>query len=59
MKKSLLWLMIAMMSIALISTFTLAGCKTAAEETTEEAALAEEEAAPAEEITLHWAVAPW
>jgi len=36
MKKSLLWLIITMMCIALLGTFTLAGCKTEAEGTTEE-----------------------
>jgi len=66
MKKSLLWLVILVISVSMIAAFSLNGCKKEAapaeEEVTEEAAPAEEEAAPAEEeaageqfITIHWA----
>ena len=48
MKKSLLWLIITMMCIALIGTFTLAGCKTTAEETAEETTEEETEEATEE-----------
>jgi|GEM_PF-6810168 len=48
MKKSLLWLTITIMCVALISTFALAGCKTEAEEIAEEV---EEEAEEVEEET--------
>jgi len=44
MKKSLLWLLIAVLSISMVATFSLAGCKKAEEEVA-----AEEEAAPATE----------
>ena len=43
MKKSLLWLVVLVLSISMVATFSLAGCKE------EEAAVAEEEEAVAEE----------
>jgi len=53
MKKSLLWLVVLVISVSMIATFSLSGCKKevapAEEEAVEEAAPAEEEAAPAEE----------
>jgi len=56
MKKPLLWLLIMLLSVSMIATFSLAGCKKEAapveEEVVEEAAaeeVVEEEAAPAEE----------
>jgi multiple sugar transport system substrate-binding protein len=49
MKKSLLWLLIALVSISIITTFSLAGCKKAAAPTEEAAAPTEEAAAPTEE----------
>jgi len=53
MKKPLLWLLIMLLTVSMIATFSLAGCKKEAapveEEVVEEAAPAEEEAAPAEE----------
>jgi len=52
MKKTLLWIVVLLLSIAMVAVFSLAGCKAKAaaeeEETVEEAA-PEEEAAPAEE----------
>lgn len=64
MKKSLLWLVILVISVSMIAALSLNGCKKEAapaeEEVAEEAAPAEEEA-PAEEaageqfITIHWA----
>ncbi|GAG71310.1 unnamed protein product, partial [marine sediment metagenome] len=43
MKKSLLWLVVLVLSISMVATFSLAGCKK------EEAAVAEEEEAVVEE----------
>ncbi|MBA7480650.1 hypothetical protein ES707_16112 [subsurface metagenome] len=69
MKKSLLWLVVLVISVSMIAAFSLNGCKkevAPAEEVAEEVAPAEEEVAeeeaPAEEvvegeqfITIHWA----
>lgn len=51
MKKSLLWITVLVLSVSIIATFSLAGCKEAApvEEAAEEVAPAVEEVAPAEE----------
>jgi len=53
MKKSLLWLVVLVISVSMIATFSLSGCKKevapAEEEAVEEAAPAVVEAAPAEE----------
>jgi len=57
MKKSLLWILVLVLSISMIATFSFAGCKkeAAEEEITEEEAVVEEEVvteeeAPAEEV---------
>ena len=49
MKKSLLWLLVALLSVSMVATFSLAGCKAEAaaeEEAVEEAAAEEAEAVP-------------
>ena len=61
MKKSLLWLLIMLLTVSMVATFSLAGCKkeeVAEEEAVEEEAVeeevAEEEAAPTgEQVVLH------
>ena len=68
MKKSLLWLLIALLTVSMIATFSLVGCKeeaaapaeeeeeAAGEEAEEEAPA--EEAKPAEEITIRALIRP-
>ncbi len=50
MKKSLLWLLVLVISISVIFAFSVTGCKTPAEETAPAEEVAEE-TAPAEEVT--------
>jgi len=47
MKKSLMWLLVVLLSVSMIATFSLAGCKE--KEVVEEEAPPAEEEAPAEE----------
>jgi len=49
MKKSLLWLVVVLLSISMIAVFSLAGCKCKGEEAAPAEKVTEEEAAPAEE----------
>ena len=49
MKKTLLWLLIVMLSVSMIATFSLAGCEKAVEAVEEEAVVEEEEAPVAAE----------
>ena len=61
MKKSLLWLLIMLLTVSMVATFSLAGCKKeevaeeeAVEEEVAEEEVAEEEAAPTgEQVVLH------
>jgi len=55
MKKSLLWIVVLVLSISMVAAFSLAGCKAAAEEAVEEEAV--EEAAPVEEAPAEEAAA--
>ena len=60
MKKLLLWLIVMLVGISMVATFSLAGCKVeeaAPEEEVAEEAAPEEEAAPAEELPLEgWVI---
>jgi len=56
MKKSLLWLLIMLLTVSMVATFSLAGCKKAEEEAAPAEEEAEEEAAHAEEEAAEEAV---
>ena len=62
MKKLLFWLLIVVLSVSMIATFALAGCKTeeaAAVEEEEEAAAVEEVKEEAEEIAIRFVIKTW
>jgi len=58
MKKSLLWLVIVLLSVSIVTVFSLAGCKTEKEETVQTEEVTAEEVAPDEEEVENAEVVP-